>query len=43
MDHSSLIYLMGPDGKFVNVIAYQETDPSALAKLRNLVALTPSS
>ena len=43
MDHSSIIYLMGPDGKFVSVIAYQESDASAVAKLRNLVALTPSS
>jgi protein SCO1 len=43
MDHSSIIYLMGPDGKFVSMIAYQENDASAIAKLRNLVALTPSS
>jgi protein SCO1 len=43
MDHTALIYLMGPDDKFVTVIAYQEADASALAKLRNLVALTPSS
>ena len=43
MDHSTLVYLMGPDKKFVSLIAYQEADASALAKLRNLVALTPSS
>jgi protein SCO1 len=43
MDHSSIIYLMGPDGKFVTMIAYQEDDASALAKLKNLVATTPSS
>jgi protein SCO1 len=43
MDHSAIIYLMGPDEKFVSVIAYQEADASALAKLRNLVSLTPSS
>jgi protein SCO1 len=43
MDHSSLIYLMGPDGKFVSMISYKENDASAVAKLRNLVALTPSS
>lgn len=43
MDHSSITYLMGPDGKFVSVIAYQEDDASALAKLRNLVATLPSS
>jgi hypothetical protein len=34
---------MGPDGNFVNVLAYQESDASALAKLKNLVAITPSS
>jgi protein SCO1 len=43
MDHSSIIYLMGPDGKFVSMIAYQENNASAVVKLRNLVALTPSS
>jgi protein SCO1 len=43
MDHSAVIYLMGPDGKFVTVIPYQEDDPSATAKLKNLAALTPTS
>ncbi|MGB6751342.1 MAG: SCO family protein [Xanthobacteraceae bacterium] len=43
MDHSAIIYLMGPDEKFVSIIAYQEDDASALAKLKNLVSLTPSS
>lgn len=43
MDHSAIIYLMGSDGKFVSVIAYQEPDESALAKLRSLVTLAPSS
>jgi protein SCO1 len=40
MDHSSIIYLMGPDAQFVTVIPYQEDDASALAKLRNLVSMT---
>jgi SCO1/SenC len=29
MDHSAVIYLMGPDGKLVTVIPYQENDTSA--------------
>ena len=36
MDHSAIIYLMGPDDKFVTVIPYQEDDASAIAKLKNL-------
>jgi protein SCO1/2 len=43
MDHSAIIYLMGPDDKFVTVIPDQEDDASALAKLKNLAALTPTS
>ena len=43
MDHSAIIYLMGPDNKFVTIIAYQEADASAIAKLKNLAALTPTS
>ena len=44
MDHSAIIYLMAADGKFVSMIAYQEDDASALAKLKSLVATTaPSS
>lgn len=43
MDHSAIIYLMDPDGRFVTVIPYQEDDASALAKLRNLAAMTPVS
>jgi protein SCO1 len=40
MDHSAIIYLMGSDGKFVTMIAYQEDDASALAKLRSVVSPT---
>jgi len=43
MDHSTPIYLMDSNGKFVGVIAYQEDDTSVLPKLRTLVAMTPSS
>jgi protein SCO1/2 len=43
MDHSAIIYLMGPDNNFVTVIPYQENDASAIAKLKNLAALTPTS
>jgi protein SCO1/2 len=43
MDHSAVLYLMGPDGKLVTVIPYQEDDASATAKLKNLTALTPTS
>ncbi len=43
MDHSSVIYLMGPRGKFVGLIAYQENDDKAVSKLRNLLAIAPSS
>ena len=37
MDHSAIIYLMAPGGKYVGIIAYQEDDASALAKLRELL------
>jgi protein SCO1 len=43
MEHSFVIYLMGPDGQFVTVIPYQENDVTAISKLRNLAALTPTS
>ncbi len=43
MDHSAIIYLVGPDGKLVTVIAYQENDAAALAKLRNLASSAPTS
>ena len=43
MDHSAIIYLMGADGKLVSVIAYQEDDAAALAKLNKLLATSASS
>jgi protein SCO1 len=43
MDHSAIIYLMDPAGNFVTVIPYQEDDASALAKFKNLAAMTPES
>jgi protein SCO1/2 len=43
MDHSAIIYLMGPDNKFVTVIPYQEDDASAIAKLKSLAGMPPTS
>jgi len=43
VDHSAVLYLIGPDGKLVTVIPYQEDDTSAIAKLKNLAALSPTS
>ena len=43
MDHSAMIYLMDVKGNFVGTIAYQESDASALAKLKHLVGTTASS
>jgi protein SCO1 len=43
MDHSAIIYLMGPNNKFITVIPYRESDTSAIGKLKNLAALTPTS
>jgi protein SCO1/2 len=43
MDHTAVLYLIGPDGKLVTVIPYQEDDTSAIAKLKNLAALSPMS
>jgi protein SCO1 len=43
VDHSAIIYLMGPDSKLVTVIPYQEDDASAISTLRNLATLTPTS
>jgi protein SCO1 len=43
MDHSAMIYLMGPDDTFVTLIRYQEDDVSALSKLKKLVAMASVS
>jgi protein SCO1 len=43
MDHSAMIYLMGPNDRFVTLIRYQEDDTSALEKLRKLAAMMPGS
>ena len=43
MDHTAVLYLMGPNGKLVTVIPYQEDDTSAIANLKNLAVLTPTS
>jgi len=43
MDHSAIIYLMGPNNKFITVIPYRESDASSIAKLKNLAAITPTS
>ena len=37
IDHTASVYLMDADGKLQSIIAYDETDPSALAKLKRLV------
>jgi protein SCO1 len=42
-DHFAIIYLTGPEDEFVTVIPYQEDDAAALAKLRNLVSMAPTS
>lgn len=36
MDHSTRTYLMNAAGEYVGTIAYQEAEPSALAKLKRL-------
>lgn len=43
MDHSAMIYLMGPEGQFVTLIRYQEDDASALGKLKKLAVNAPVS
>jgi protein SCO1/2 len=37
IDHTANVYLMDADGKLQSIIAYDETNPSALAKLKRLV------
>lgn len=37
IDHTASIYLMDADGRLQSIIAYDETDAAALAKLRRLV------
>jgi protein SCO1 len=43
MDHSSMIYLMDADERFDTVIPYQESDASAIAKLKSLASQAPTS
>jgi protein SCO1 len=43
MDHSAIMYLMRADGVFNTIIAYQEDDASSVAKLKKLMAPTPTS
>jgi protein SCO1/2 len=43
MDHSTITYLMEANGTFDTVIPYQEDDASAVAKLKKLIAPTPTS
>jgi len=37
IDHTASVYLMDADGKLQSIIAYDETDANALAKLKRLV------
>lgn len=38
IDHTASVYLMDADGRLQSIIAYDETNPSALAKLKRLVS-----
>ena len=38
MDHSAILYMMDPNGRFVGVIPYQEDTAKAVAKLKKLAA-----
>lgn len=37
IDHTASVYLMDAEGRLQSIIAYDETNPSALAKLKRLV------
>jgi len=37
IDHSAVLYLIGPNGKFVDTIGYQEETASAISKLQHLI------
>lgn len=37
IDHTASVYLMDASGKLQSIIAYDETGPNALAKLKRLV------
>lgn len=37
IDHTASVYLMDADGRLQSIIAYDETNPSALAKFKRLV------
>ena len=41
MDHSSIIYLMGPDGRFVKHMAYTTDAPRLAAELKEMLTTSP--
>jgi protein SCO1/2 len=43
MDHSAILYMMDPNGRFVGVIPYQEDTAKAVAKLKKLAAQSAAS
>ncbi|QIB33469.1 SCO family protein [Ancylobacter pratisalsi] len=42
MDHTAVVYLMGPDGRFAGTLDLHETAEVQLGKLRRLVARPPA-